>query len=499
MERSDRETETFADVIIDISHEALDRVFQYRVPFSLRETVRPGVRVAVPFGAGNRQTEGYVVALSNVPSYDPDKIKSVARVVPGSMTVESQLILVADFLKKRYGSSMIKALKTVMPVKTRVRPKEETTLSLNVDRAQAEALLEAWTARHYTARVRFMSRLLDEGTLSKDQAVKTCQFPLKEIKKLRDQGIIRMENRTAYRDPFSQFQQKKERPVLTAEQRTAVDTFCGDYAAGIRKTYLLYGVTGSGKTEVYLNLIEQVLNEKKQAIVLIPEISLTYQTVRRFYERFGGRIAVLHSRMSQGERCDAVERARQGDADVMIGPRSALFAPFQDLGLIIMDEEHDSAYKSDNTPKYHARETAVFRAKLAGASVVLGSATPSTESFYLAKKGEYTLLTLRRRAGGALLPSVTCVDLREEFRRGNRSIFSGALREKIEQRLERKEQIMLFLNRRGFAGFVSCRNCGTVIHCPHCEVSLTYHKSGVLRCHYCGYETTFSPICPTCG
>ena len=241
-----------------------------------------------------------------------------------------------------------------------------------------------------------------------------------------------------------------------------------------------------------------MLKKEKQAIVLIPEISLTYQTVRRFYERFGNRIAVIHSRMSMGEKSDACERIRQGDADVVIGARSALFAPTKDLGLIIIDEEHDGAYKSDTSPKYHARETAIFRAGLAGASVVLGSATPSVESFYKAQKGEYILWTMKKRAGNALLPSVQIEDLREEFRRGNRSIFSESLRQKMQERLEKKEQIMLFLNRRGFAGFVSCRNCGTVIKCPHCDVSLTYHRNGSLRCHYCGYETAFTRQCPVC-
>lgn len=286
---------------------------------------------------------------------------------------------------------------------------------------------------------------------------------------------------------------------LNEEQRAATDVFRRNLAAGTAGTYLLFGVTGSGKTEVYLDMIEAVLARGQQAIVLIPEISLTYQTVRRFYERFGARIAVLHSRMSAGERCDACERAEAGEADVIIGARSALFAPVKNLGLIIIDEEHDGAYKSDSSPKYHARETAIFRAGLAHASVVLGSATPSVESFRRAEEGEYTLLTLKKRAGTAALPTVRTVDLREEFRRGNRSVFSEELKGMIRDRLAKGEQMMLFLNRRGFAGFVSCRSCGTVLKCPHCDVSLTYHRNGRLRCHYCGYETTFTRQCPVCG
>ena len=303
----------------------------------------------------------------------------------------------------------------------------------------------------------------------------------------------------AYRNPFSHLEKKEDRLPLNEEQRAAAERFRQDYMTGERKTYLLFGVTGSGKTEVYLDMIGTVLAEQKQAIVLIPEISLTYQTVRRFYERFGDRIAVLHSRMSGGERSDACETIAAGEADVIIGARSALFAPAKKLGLIIIDEEHDGAYKSDSSPKYHARETAIYRAGLAGASVVLGSATPSVESFYRASQGEYTLLMLRRRAGNAALPSVYVADLREEFRHGNRSVFSEMLKEKMRERLAAGEQMMLFLNRRGFAGFVSCRSCGTVQKCPHCDVSMTYHRNGRLRCHYCGYETAFTRQCPVCG
>lgn len=245
-------------------------------------------------------------------------------------------------------------------------------------------------------------------------------------------------------------------------------------------------------------MINEVLAAGRQVIVLIPEISLTYQTVRRFYERFGERIAVINSRMSKGEKSDACERIRAGEADVIIGARSALFAPAERLGLIVIDEEHDGAYKSDTSPKYHARETAIYRAKLCGASVVLGSATPSVEAYAHALNGEYQLWTLKKRAGNAILPKTQIVDLREEFKKGNRSIFSEELHKKITECLERKEQIMLFLNRRGFAGFVSCRACGQVIKCPHCDVTLTYHRNGKLRCHYCGHEEVFTKQCPIC-
>ncbi|MDO5146683.1 MAG: primosomal protein N' [Eubacteriales bacterium] len=488
----------YADIIIDISHEALDKVFQYRVPLSLQERVKTGMKVRVPFGAGNREKEGYVIRITKEPSYDVDKIKDISGIEEGTLTVESQLIQVAAFLKRRYGSSMLQALKTVMPVKKRVRRKENFSLSLNMTHKEGEALLAQYEKKHYAARARLLRCLLSCQEMPAEKAVKESRLPLKEIKKLEAQGILNMRRSVAYRTPFHFSKKQGDGPLLNEEQRRAVEQFCKDFSHQNVKTYLLYGVTGSGKTEVYLAMLEEVLREKRGAIVLIPEISLTFQTVRRFYERFGDRIAVLHSRMSQGERSDAWERVEQGEADVVIGARSALFAPMKNLGLIILDEEHDGAYKSDSSPKYHARETAIYRASLSGASVVLGSATPSVESFYLARAGEYTLLTLTKRAGKAMLPSVKAVDLRQEFMRGNRSVFSGELREKIEERLQKKEQIVLFLNRRGFAGFVSCRSCGTVMKCPHCDVSMTYHKDGKLHCHYCGYETIYSRQCPVC-
>ena len=305
-----------------------------------------------------------------------------------------------------------------------------------------------------------------------------------------------------YRNPVMRAGERDQQPVLNDQQRRIVDTVTGDYRQGIRKTYLIHGVTGSGKTEVYMGIIEKVIAEHKQVIVLIPEIALTFQTVSRFYRRFGERVSVMHSRLSQGEKFDQFERAKAGEIDIMIGPRSALFTPFEHLGLIVIDEEHETSYQSEMPPKYHAREVAVHRASMVGASVILGSATPSLESYYRAQKGRYTLFTLTKRAGGASLPKVWVTDLREELERKNRSIFGGKLMELMQDRLAKKEQIILFLNRRGYAGSVSCRKCGEVIKCPHCSVSMTAHmRYGRLEhlvCHYCGYQATMPALCPKC-
>jgi primosomal protein N' (replication factor Y) len=287
--------------------------------------------------------------------------------------------------------------------------------------------------------------------------------------------------------------------VLNAAQQSVVDAIEGDIAAGLRNTYLIKGVTGSGKTEVYMELIAHCIQSGRQAIVLIPEIALTYQTVMRFFARFGNRVSIINSRLSNGERYDQFERAKNGDIDIMIGPRSALFTPFSNLGLIIIDEEHENSYKSESVPRYHAREVAIEYARMSDAIVVLGSATPSVDSFYKAKTGVYRLLELDKRVDDRPLPKCEVVDLRQELREGNRSILSTRLQELMEERLLNGQQTMLFLNRRGKSAFMSCRACGFVVKCPHCDVSLSEHSGGVMVCHYCGYRQPVPKVCPSCG
>ena len=319
------------------------------------------------------------------------------------------------------------------------------------------------------------------------------------IRALEEQGVLKIESEQVYRNPVKQAKKSQQEIIYTEEQRTAIQTFSRDYEQGLRKTYLLYGVTGSGKTEVYMEMIAKVLSEGRQAIVLIPEIALTYQTVMRFYTRFGERVSILNSRMSQGERYDQMERVKKGEVDIMIGPRSALFTPFEKLGLIVIDEEHEPTYKSEQVPRFHARETAIERARMEGASVVLGSATPSLEAFYACECGRYQMLRLKMRTGKQELPQVYVADMREELKNGNRSILSDRLTELMEKCLSEHHQMMLFLNRRGYAGFVSCRSCGYVVKCPHCDVSLSEHRGGRLICHYCGHEERMIKTCPSCG
>ncbi len=489
----------YADIIINITHEAVDRVFQYRIPEELEDKVHIGSQVRVPFGKGNHMQMGYVVNRTGTPNFDITKIKNITSVDEKSVLVESKLIALAWWMKEQYGSTMIQALKTVLPVKDKIERKEERNIHLLLEKEEGEQKLAFYLTKHYTAKARLLSALLEKGTFSYQVATKQLKVNKSVILSLEEEGILSVSTKQVNRNPVFCKEEVQTKVTLRGEQQAIVDAFSDDYEKEQYKTYLIHGVTGSGKTEVYMELIQQVLEKGKQAIVLIPEISLTYQTVRRFMKRFGNQVTILNSRMSKGERYDQFLRAKNGEISIVIGPRSALFMPFPRLGLIIIDEEHEMSYKSEGVPKYHARETAIQRAKMEGASVVLGSATPSLESYTKAKLGEFTLFTMKERAKSNALPTVQVVDLRKELAEGNRSMFSRTLKQLMEDRLEKNEQIMLFLNRRGYANFVSCRQCGYVVTCPHCDVSMTYHKNGSLRCHYCGFERQTPKICPQCS
>ena len=489
----------YADIIIDITHEKLDRVFQYSIPSDLEGVLRVGAEVLVPFGRGNKETKGYVVGLSEVCDYDVDKIKQIISLSPGAVEIEGKMVALAAWMKEYYGGTMIQALRTVLPVKQKTKEKKKRTICLLLEEREGRERLECYLHKNQKARARLLAELLDHKELPYELVTKKLNVTASVIRALEGQGVLKVEEEQIYRNPVRHIERAEERPDYTEEQKEAIQIFQRDYENGIRGTYLIHGVTGSGKTEVYMEMIREVIALGKQVIVLIPEISLTYQTVMRFYQRFGERVSIMNSRLSQGERYDQMIRAKNGEIDVMIGPRSALFTPFPNLGLIVIDEEHESTYKSEQIPRYHARETARKRAKMEHASVVLGSATPSVDSYYKALHGEYRLLTLKNRAMRQSLPKVYTVDLREELKNGNRSILSDKLRELMEERLQKKEQTMLFINRRGYAGFISCRSCGYVAKCPHCDVALSSHRNGRLVCHYCGYEEPMFEVCPKCG
>ena len=489
----------YADIIIDISHEKLDRTFQYIVPEELEQTLCIGMPVKIPFGNGNRKITGYVVDITEEPKYDVTKLKEISGIQEKGIAVESQMIALAAWMKRNYGGTMNHALKTVIPIKQKENERKKETVCLALEPEEARQRFEECNRKNSVARERLLEALIEYRELPKEVITKKLEVSTTVIKALCQQGIATIRSERNYRNPVHAVKQERAEVILNEDQRAAVQSVWQDYEQGIYQTYLLHGVTGSGKTEVYMELISRVIGQGRQAIVLIPEIALTYQTVMRFYNRFGDRVSIMNSRLSAGERFDQFERAKKGEIDVMIGPRSALFTPFSNLGLIIIDEEHEAAYKSEQVPRYHARETAIQRAKMAQASVVLGSATPSIESYYKAKNGEYVLLRLQKRVQQKPLAECYTVDLREELKEGNRSILSRKLQELMEERLEKKQQTMLFINRRGLAGFVSCRACGHVIKCPHCDVSLSQHTGGRMVCHYCGYEEPEPKVCPSCG
>lgn len=496
----------FADIIIDISHEAIDRTFQYKIPEELRERIRIGMQVSIPFGRGNTIRSGYVVNLTDTPEFDETRMKEIDSLRSSSVEIENSLIELAAFMKDRYGSTTIQALKTVIPIKEKVKGLVHKEVRLLVSREEALQYIELYRRKNAKAKIRLLKELIDDKVIPFSLVTGKLNISTSTLHAMQHDQVISVDEEGYYRDVLKDEMPEdstENREIPNAEQQAVINQVLSDYDEGLRETYLLKGVTGSGKTLVYIEIIDKIVAEGKQAIVLIPEIALTYQTVKRFRKRFGDKVTIMNSKLSKGERYDQFEKAKNGEVSVMIGPRSALFTPFRNLGIIVIDEEHETTYKSENIPKYHAKDVAIERARMADAFVMLGSATPSVESYYHAMEGDYKLLTLSNRAiVDACLADVSVVDMRDELKLGNRSIFSNQLKSLIKDRLSKKQQIMLFLNRRGFAGFVSCRSCGHVFKCPHCAVSLTEHFSSTvnakLSCHYCGYEVKKPQECPTC-
>ena len=489
---------SYADIIVDITHEKLDRTFQYRIPEALEDKIFPGSQVKIPFGNGNRLVTGYVLSVSGEAKFEESRMKEIRELSEDAVTVEARLITLAAWMKHTYGSTMIQALKTVLPVKSKSKAREKRRIVLMQTPDAARETLEELGRKKYKAKARLVERLLEEQSLDYTEAAKKLKVTAATVKSLEEQGVIKVTQSTRSQSPGSGTKEPGVRFQLSDSQEQAAEGIFREWKEKDRPC-LLQGVTGSGKTMVYMKLIEKVLQEGRQAIVLIPEIALTYQNVERFRGYFGDRIAVLNSKMTPAQRYEQMELASEGQVSIMLGPRSALFTPFPNLGLIIIDEEHESSYKSEVTPRYHARETAIERARLEQAHVVLGSATPSVDAYYRCRTGEFALFVLEGRYGSSRLPDVCIVDMREELKKGNRSILSTALAERMSTCLERKEQAMLFLNRRGYAGFISCRSCGYVVKCPHCDVSLTEHNDGTLVCHYCGYRGRQQNRCPSCG
>ncbi|MCK8823621.1 primosomal protein N' [Fuchsiella alkaliacetigena] len=486
----------YAEVVVDLAVEKVDQAYTYRVPTQLKEQLQIGHLVKVPFG--NRNLKGYVISLSE--ELDSEfEIKDILAIEGSLPLFDRELLSLAKWMAKYYQSYLTTALKCIIPSGQR-RPKQKRVVKLSYELPKIRKKLTELSSRAYKQR-EVLNYLIEnhQQQLTVSELAEAVDTYPGTVYKLHEKGLIEYEQLVVRRNPYAEDIKTTEPLQLTAEQEEALAKLRQLRARDETGTLLLKGVTGSGKTEVYLQAIRETLARGEEAIVLVPEISLTPQTVNRFKSRFGRQVAIYHSRLSAGERFDEWLRMKQGQAQVVVGARSAIFAPFSNLGLIVIDEEHESSYKQSDHPKYHARRVAIERARLAGALTLLGTATPALESYYRAQQGEYELVELSSRIADRPLPPVEIVDLRQELKQGNKSIFSSSLATAIEDRLAKEEQIILFLNRRGFANFVLCRECGYVLKCEHCDVSLTYHaQEELLRCHYCDYQLAVPKLCPYC-
>ncbi len=549
-----------ARVVVNHDSKKVDKLFDYLIGDELADKIKVGSRVIVPFGTQNKPTEGYVLEvmeksltknLKKISRFEDyvfdEKMRDLIRwmrdkylcsfldiikaVIPSGITIKPQRwVLIKDaeneneivdvvkklggevevtrlqsYFEKDIGRALKKlisdgVIEEVFKENSHVSDKAIRVASINVDIDDTGKILDILNSQRARVQAQMFEMLSMNERISLSDLVEFSGGSYSAIKALEKKGYIKVYDLVLNRTPFKKTVEKSDvRPTLTQEQKNAKAIIEGYIEKNENKTFLMHGVTGSGKTEVYMSAIEKCRNMGKSAIMLVPEISLTPQMVMRFRKRFGEDIAVFHSGLSLGQRYDQWKKMRDGEVSVVIGARSAIFAPIKNLGIIIIDEEHEGTYKSDMMPRYNTKEVADFRARQNEAVLLLASATPEVSDYYRAKSGEYELIELKNRINNKSLPEVSIVDMREELSKGNRTVFSEKLIEELKKNLENKEQSILFLNRRGYSTFVSCRNCGFVAKCPNCNISLTYHKySDILKCHYCGYSRPNYNICPQC-
>ena len=474
----------YAQVIVDISNDAVDRVFEY---VALPDT-KIGMRVCVPFA--NRSVLGYVVGLCEDTTFDKSKIKSIISNKESVPKIKPEILEVSKFLAEHFFLRLGDCIKLVLPSCVRLDTQNEQNLfvlSTTYDFDTAISIIGK-RAKNQLSAFAFIG---EQGEVDFSSAVE--MFGRSSVNALVEKGIVLKTAKRKMRAPEVSEGEIKKHP-LTKLQQSAVDQM-----AGVDKTFLLQGVTGSGKTEVYMAVIEKALSENKTAIMLVPEISLTPQMMQRFNSRFPGKIAVLHSGLSEGERFDEWDRIFRGDAKVVLGARSAIFAPLENLGVIIIDEEHDNSYISESNPRFITHDVAEFRARYNKCPLILGSATPNISSFKKAQDGVYSLVQLPERINGLEMPHIEIVDMLTEVMEGNTSFYSRKLLGKLDEAVKNKKQSILFINRRGFASFMMCRDCGYRAKCDDCEVSLVYHKEdNELKCHFCGKRYRALTNCPDC-
>ncbi len=478
----------YAGIVVNNESIQLDKIFTYRIPEALSHISNPGYRVKVPFGKGNKIIDGFILYVYDHIEDKSHIVKDIVKVYDKEELFTQSDIKLMEFMRENYLCTYLEAVKLFIPrgVIQGMKNKVIDTIYLSKE------LDGKYNKTPYIEIYNFIKE--NEGVFTKTQLAREKGFSISSINTLIKHGYIVKDKKVV--DRYNDREYKNyERKLLNHEQKLVVDKVLNSS----NKLFLLKGITGSGKTEVYMNIVQHMMDNNKSSIILVPEIALTPQMIERFKGRFGKDVAVFHSKLSQGERYDEWFRVKEGKVKLAIGARSAIFLPFKDLGLIVIDEEHETSYKSESDPKYNARDIAEYKSKLTGCKVIMGSATPNIESYYRTKINEIELLELNKRADGANLPFINTVDMREELKNNNRSIFSRELYEEIKNTLSKKEQIILFLNRRGFSTFVSCRKCGYVFKCDNCDISMTYHAHGnYLSCHYCGRKIRALSTCPKC-
>ena len=481
--------ELYAEVIINSDAIEIDRPFTYKVKEELLDIIEVGHRVKVPFGVKNKPTEAFVLGLKCEGIENVKKIKYISSILDDIPILTRDDLRLIDFLRENYLCKYIDAIRTIIPsgLSKGIKNKKKTVIVFN---KELDGMFK--DKDNYVKIVNLIKE--KNGELTKSEIINDYSLSSYSLNKLIENGYLLTEDRVVYRyNTRSYIEESKN--VLNDEQKNAFNKILNSD----KKGFLLKGVTGSGKTEVYMNLVGETLKEGKSAIVLVPEISLTPQMIERFKGRFGKNVALFHSKLSQGERFDEWYRIKKGEARLVVGARSAIFLPLDNLGIIIIDEEHENTYKSEQNPKYSTKEVAKFLSEIKGCKYILGSATPSIETYYEALNGKLELVEIKNRVSNRPLPQMEIVDMREELKSRNLSLLSRSLYNEMKETLERKEQIILFLNRRGFSSFVSCRSCGYVFKCPECDLSMTYHKNGYLICHYCGRAQREQKVCPECG
>lgn len=478
-----------AKVIVDIASSLVDKVFDYKLE---DENIKVGTRVLVPFG--KIQKEGYLIEISDHSDYEESKLKSIISAIDNFEIISKEQLELAKFMKEKFHTGMCDALRLFLPAEMRtgkVKELERTDCFIENEEKAKEYL--STVRKNASSVIGIITLLLEKGVVSQTELNK--KYNAQALKKLIDENIVQTKSVIIRRSPYTDVNITNKQITLTPTQQAVVDRITTE-----KNTYLLHGVTGSGKTEVYMHCMQKILESGKTGIMLVPEISLTPQVLSNFRSRFGAGVAILHSGLSAGERFDEWQRILFGEAKIVIGARSAIFAPLKNIGLIVIDEEHDNSYNSDSNPRYNTIEVAKKRAELANASLVLGSATPSLISYHNAMTHNYQLLEMKERINKRELPPLKIIDMGNEIREGNTSIFSYALKDALSKTIAEGNQAMLFINRRGFASFVMCKKCGFIGKCNECDVSLVYHKfENMLKCHYCGNRFRMLTECPECG